>query len=130
MLCTRGASWLHAIDGECATGRRLLRTLFLNSRWKNNTTTWTHLGHNYLVLDEHFVGLPASMLCLEAHIYYLFNTGKESLPKALVLISDKFGNKLNEYIDGNAETRCALETLIARALFHDLALLKTDVGLR
>lgn len=126
----QAASWLHRIDQEHATGQALIRECFLNTRWREGIQVWNRLGANFKKIDALFESLPASPFVLECYTHYLYHIGRDSLPRAFVLIATKFGGELASAIASDSNIRWHLDALVGRTMFDNLALIKRDNALR
>lgn len=67
---------------------------------------------------------------LDAYVRYLREIGQDSLPNAFVSIAERMGPGLATALQVNANLRWALDALVARTLFENLAQVRARAALR
>jgi hypothetical protein len=126
----REAPWQKRIDSEHAEGQDAVRRSFFNIKWRSGLRCWARLGQHFADVDAHFMASNASSFVLECYARYLFHIGASSLPEALALISEKYGDRLGEIVAADSNIRWYFEALISRVLFEDLPQVKRSQKLR
>jgi hypothetical protein len=124
------APWVSHLTGRHPTGEELVHQAFLNIGWRRQLRRWSRLGQHFADLDLLFTSLPASSLVLDAYVRYLREIGQDSLPNAFVLIAERMGPGLAAALQANANLRWALDALVARTLFENLAQVRARAALR
>ena len=78
-----------SVDTERSEAAKLLRTLFLNSNWKDTARDWVPLHGNEQRIQNLFNTIPPSDAVLSAYACFLYKIGATTLPLPLIAIAAK-----------------------------------------
>jgi hypothetical protein len=78
-----------SVDTEHSEAAKLLRTLFLNSNWKDTARDWVPLHGNEQRIQNLFNTIPPSDAVLSAYACFLYKIGATTLPLPLIAIATK-----------------------------------------
>lgn len=129
-IAIRESAWLEDVDTERTGSRELLSHSFFNIDWHEGVRTWSKLDKHSADIDDHFLKCKKSSFLLGCYAEYLFKIGKNSLPGALVLITNKYGGGLGEALVTDTNICWHLDAILSRLLFEDLHRLKKTEKIR
>jgi hypothetical protein len=104
-----------SVDMEHSGAAKLLRTLFLNTNWKDTARDWAPLHGNEHRIHELFNTLPASSEVLRAYACFLYKIGAATLPLPLIAIAEKLGSQADRSLLSQT-TVFYLDTILGRLI--------------
>lgn len=101
---------------EHAEAGELLKKLFLNTHWVDETYNWEPLHRNAHRIQKFFESLPPSHIVLSAYAHFLYTVGTVTLPQPLVAIATKLeGHKPSLLL--SSEIILPLERILSRLVY-------------